>query len=374
MSYAKNLVMPVSADAYPWAFHALNRFLGACTTGKPAGYCASEGGYEFANVDAYYGSSFSHSRARSMLLELAEGPYFDIVSFLDPTSLGQVDATCKTLREANRGNCGPWSALGTTAFHGLELDSDGLFDQAAGEDSFLSLSRKVARVDWKGRYARFRVELPTFRTPFTGPRIMVVDQADEIAYCRCRLRTDLLAGSMDAAYLEVQVVKNPDNVSLAVVDFEAGGCSSVTFSPDTGAVIRERKVRESPRKVEGAYIQPLATITAGQGFEGSMGLYLRGGHLAFFRRHATRAPGGTGDEEPLWADWETTGFVTDLSWAEGKRLTPCLAFRNEGAYEVRMICVNSTPPVKPERNAMAYQEHNWSSLDWDATEQDAPDM
>lgn len=211
--------------------------------------------------------------------------------------------------------------------------------------------------------------MPMFREPFCGSEITAVQQADEIAYCRCRLRTDLLSSSStNDVYLEVEVLSNPDNVSLAVVDFEAGGCSSVTFSPDTGAVIRERKVREAPRKVEGAYIQPLTTITPGQGFEGSMGLYLHGGHLAFFRRHVTRRPG---TKDPEVGPWETTGLVTDLTWAEGQRLTPCLAFRNEGSYRVRMVHIGSRPPMAPERTAMAYDEASWSSLDWDATEQDA---
>jgi len=257
-------------------------------------------------------------------------------------------------------------------FRGLELDSDGVFLPGSNGNG---MKMPANRLDWKSRFARFRVELPMFRAPFAGPEIMSVDQADEIAYCRCRLRTDLLSCDDGAsAYLEVQVLKNPDNVSLAVVDFEAGGCSSVTFSPDTGAVIRERKVREAPRKVEGAYVQPLGTITAGQGFEGSMGLYLRGGQLAFFRRHSVRPADSEPDREPELGAWETTGFVTDLSWAEGRQLTPCLAFRNEGAYHVRMICVNSQPPIMPEKNVTAYEDGSWSSLDWDATEMDAPDM
>merc|ERR1719188_35712 len=101
----------------------------------------------------------------------------------------------------------------------------------------------------------------------------------------CRLRTDILSADSDRdVYLEVEVLANPDNVSLAIVDFEAGGCSSVTFSPDTGAIIQERKVNEVPRKVEGFYIQPLDTITDGQCFEGFIGFYYCAGHLAFFRR------------------------------------------------------------------------------------------
>lgn len=374
-------------DAYPWAFHAIGRFLGACTTGKGAtGFCASELLSENVepHCEEFCGGSTArlghhHSAPTAALQELEDGPYFVIASFLDVKSLGAADAACRLLRELNQAHSGPWQSLGSQTFHGLELENEGIFDlSAAGDDDedFVE-SRRLARMDWRGRFARFRAELPTFRAPFAGSEILNVEQADEIAYCRCRLRTDFLGSagvrnSNAAAYLEVEVLKNPDNVSLAVVDFEAGGCSSVTFSPDTGAVIRERKVREAPRKVEGAYIQPLATITAGQGFEGSMGLYLKGGHLAFFRRHYRST--GNANEAPELGAWETTGFVTDLSWAEGRRLTPCLAFRNEGSYQVRMVCVSYTPPVMPERTVAAYQDGNWSSLDWDATEQDAPEI
>merc|ERR1712146_705712 len=126
-------------------------------------------------------------------------------------------------------------------------------------------------------------------------------------------------------YLEVEVVLNPDNLSMAVVDFEAGGCSSITFSPDTGAVIRERKVREAPRKVEGAYIQPLPTVLPGRRFHGLMGLYLHRGRLAFFRKcvsglmetqdtfTATLERVFNGASAQL-GPWETTGFISDLSW------------------------------------------------------------
>lgn len=376
---------PVAAD-YPWAafhFHALNRFLGACTSSRPVGLCSNEGNTEFVAL-----TENCNGRAKpvrkvhiSPLLELESGPHFIIAAFLDAVSLGRADCTCRQIRYLNSVHCGPWNVLGAKTFKGLELDSEGIFEQPTGpEDSIVAAAKSMNRLDWKGRFARFRDELPTFRSPFLGPEIISVDQADEIAYCRCRLRTDILCVGSEAlgsAYLEVHVYKNPDNVSLAVVDFEAGGCSSVTFSPDTGAVIRERKVREAPRKVEGAYVQPLNSITSGQGFEGTMGLYLRGGQLAFFRRHAAR-PAVEGEvdlrdehERGQLGPWETTGFVTDLSWAEGRRLTPCLAFRNEGAYHVRMICVNSQPPIVPERNAMAYEDGSWSSLDWDATEQDA---
>jgi hypothetical protein len=231
----------------------------------------------------------------------------------------------------------------------MELERDGVFELERG--------RKHARVDWKGRYARFRTEVPAFRPPF-GTAIGTVMNPDEVAYSRCRLRTDLLTESMEhGVYIEVEVLTNPDNLSLAVVDFEAaGGRSSVTFSPDTGAVIRERKVREAPRKVEGAYIQPLSTTPAGSRFEGSIALYLHRGHLAFFRRCARESELGP---------WESTGFISDLTWAEGKRITPCLAFRDEGDYQVRVARVGSEPPLSPERTSVAYDE-SWSGLDWEA--------
>merc|ERR1712060_728487 len=100
-----------------------------------------------------------------------------------------------------------------------------------------------------------------------------------------------------------------------------------------------------------------------------MALHLHGDHLAFFRRHAARS--GAEEKDLTWGPWESTGFVTDLTWAEGKRLTPCLAFRNEGKYGARVVCVGSQPPVLPSRTTMAFQEASWSALDWDADQQDA---
>jgi len=358
------------------------------------------------------------------LADLADGPYFVIVEFLAASSLGQVDAVSRLTRDLDRASGGPWQALGARAFHGLELDGEDLFEgdrrcsesSGGGGGEALAARQRLwprSQSDWKLRYGRFRHEVKMFRSPFTGSEISAVEQADEIAYCRCKLRADVLHAGERGVYLEVEVHANSDNVSLAVVDFEGGGCSSVTFSPDTGAVIRERKVREAPRKVEGAYIQPLTTITSGQGFVGSMGLFLCAGHLAFFRRHSTsssssaaaseEAPGAAAVAPPPPAPaaatpvaaavaaaaaprtamasgkveaaelgpWESTGYVTDLSWAEGRQLTPCLAFRDVGTYQVNIAHVGAVPPVPAERTASAYDEASWRSLHWDAGEQDA---
>jgi hypothetical protein len=298
----------------------------------------------------------------------------------------------------------------------LELEREGIFEQPANGpepdrcgDTGSTSGRKLARIDWKGRFHHFRSDVPTFCAPFGGPEITAVAHPDEVAYFRCRLCTDILdENCTHGVYLEVEVLANPDNLSMAVVDFEAGGCSSVTFSPDTGAVIRERKVREAPRKVEGAYIQPLPTVPPGRRFHGLMGLYLNRGRLAFFRRCDVSAAAEEGPEQPAapprgggggpgstgavgpgpqtgigiadssaagmeLGPWETTGFVSDLGWAEGRRLTPCLAFRDEGAYRVRVVCVGTGPPLPLERWSTengAASGHptgdvGWSGFDWE---------
>merc|ERR1712083_265285 len=106
-----------------------------------------------------------------------------------------------------------------------------------------------------------------------------------------------------------------------------------------------------------------------------MGLYLHRGRLAFFRQcervfgdddpeniasgellaegSATRSRAGESEIAP----WESTGFISDLGWAEGRRLTPCLAFRDEGAYRVRVVRIGTLPPVPTERwNAENYSD------------------
>jgi len=304
---------------------------------------------------------------------------------------------------------GPWRLFGDRSFYGMELDVGGGF-LPFHQDSLPAQRPVSGPTSWKARVQFFHTEVPTFSSPFNGREIAMVDHTDEVAYCRFRLRADLLsvvdcadfaaaanvAGSTAEAsgssgvYVEIQVAANADNLSLAVVDFEGGGRSSVTFSPETGAVLRERKVRELPRAIEGTYIHLLPAAPPGRRFEGTMGLYLStAGHLAFFRRWAaaavaggeyatasgtsTAAPrsvatGTDGTAAPLLAvaatelPWETTGFCTDLKWAQGPRLSLCLAFRDNGAYRVRISQVGRQPPIIPMRSAEAYQEDRWNLL------------
>lgn len=317
---------------------------------------------------------------------LADGPYFEVASWLDAPDLARCDQTCRLLKGLNAQPCGPWQSVGDAAFFGMELDVGGSFLPFEGDGSL----KARANTAWKGRYKLFHTEAPTFSAPFSGSEIKAVEHPDEVAYCRCRLRTDLLASRADrGVYVEVEIRANADNLSLAVVDFEGGGRSSVTFSPETGAVLRERKVRESPRAIEGTYIHLLPAAPPGHRFEGVMGLYLRNGHLAFFRRwfvspSAATAPEGTAVEDGaegvgssaapaelndadrtdmlVEPSWETTGFCTDLRWASGQRLSLCLAFRDDGQYNVRIARVGRNPPISPHRSEAAYQDSKWNHL------------
>jgi len=291
------------------------------------------------------------SLGASALLHLACGPYLDVVAWLWFPDLGRLDASCRLLRVVNRGVQGPWHAIGHRAFHGMELEVGGSFLAFQSNLPMLGAAELTPPSNGNARFSLFHREVATFSPPFSGREICKVGTADEVAYCRCRLRTDVLA--MDpkrSIFLEVEVQTNADNLSLAVVDFESGGKSSVTFSPETGAILRERKVQEAPRVIQGTYIHLLEGSPQGCRFEGSMGLFLHSGHLAFYRR---------------WQEseaWETTGYCTDLKWAEGSRLSLCLAFRDAGEYCVRIKKVSDSPPHWPHTCWLAYEEANWHRL------------
>jgi len=248
-----------------------------------------------------------------------------------------------------------------------------------------------------------------------------------------------------------QITRNADNLSLAIVDFDQGGKSSVTFSPDTGAVIKETKIQESPRRVAGSYIQPMKRDL--RQFKGKIGMYICKGHLAFFRQYEKPAAkkkknqngseddenqngdddeNQNGDEEENMEEnldeaygdmeevmdnheeeateieendaamagvcedgktkrhsinsinskekksstsastsktgpWECTGFITNFSWAgESNRLTPCIAFRDQGKYHAEITSFGTKPPpFMPEMKA-EHLDKEWTGLNWEA--------
>jgi len=298
-----------------------------------------------------------------------EQVYFHVAMQLDDASLRAMDATGRFARHSNTAFGGRWRTLGHENFLGKELYGEGAFLPSASSSG--SSGKDVPC--WKRRYTSFKRNLKAFSAPFESSLIDDIANDDEVAYFKCVLRTDqLTAESPAAAYIEVEVRANPDNFSLAVVDFDEGGASSLTFSPDTGAVISERKVCESPRKVQGMFVQPLESIAVETRFLGRVGLYIQGGRVAFFRQFRKELPADTKNGgEATYEDgpWETTGFVTDLVWAEGQRLTPCIAFRSAGQYEVEVTHVDSQPPFVPhimgKDNGL-----EWAPLDWEAPPQE----
>eukprot|EP00399_MALV-I-05_sp_L67-4_P000201 gene202-34_t len=275
-----------------------------------------------------------------------------MAEMLDMQSLCKTDTTCRQFRHMNRSH-GPWRSLGSRMYQGLEIDNEVFDDKSRHEDKNDAFhEKKMLRMDWKTRYVYWRRELPKFRAPFEESTLTDVKNSDEVTYCKTRIRTDYLKN--EGVYMEVEIIANADNLSFAVVDFIEGGKSSVTFSPDTGAVIKETKIQETPRKVKGWYIQPLRHIPPkttqamrNERFEGSMGLYIKNGKIAFFRKYAHAK-----------TDWESTGFIIGLDWAHGSKLTPCLAFRDEGHYHVRVNKIDSVPPFEPARYETAWDMMN----------------
>jgi len=321
--------------------------------------------------------------------ELPDDAFFVTFSMLDVHTLNRTDMTCKMFRSLNK-KLGIWRLLGTRRFAGIEIDDRGIFEEPThpvqkyfrptittnvstkptplgvrrnghglrGGHRMNTISttvpskyKELREANWKLRYAHFARDVYQFRAPFDGKNISTVTAPDEVAYTKCRFRADILTTQPSISiYLEVEVQANADNLSLAIVDFDEGGKSSVTFSPDTGAVIKETKIQEAPRRVKGAYIQPVKPNFTK--FEGKVGIYVKNGQIAFFRQYAKQK-------------WETTGFCVDFSWARGHRLTPCLAFRDEGTYMTKVTKVSHTPPFEPRSSQDAFDKQRWKELNWE---------
>ena len=172
-----------------------------------------------------------------------------------------MDSTAKFLLDLNRfkGNTGdlaPWYSRGMQRFHGLEIQGD-IFDTPASSSTDEPINFKRRYWEWNRKALKFEKNCPAAKSYQEGQEIELTT-ADHVAYFNASIRLD--HAKEKAVFMEINVNVNADNLSLAVVDFDAGGRSSVTFSPDTGAVIKEQKIQERPRKVKGWYVQPLRHI------------------------------------------------------------------------------------------------------------------
>ena len=189
------------------------------------------------------------------------------------------------------------------------------------------------------------------------PRLDSIAENDEVRYFN--LSFPLNIGK--SLYIEITVDANHDNLSLSLVDFAEGGVCSVTFSPDAGAIIKERKVKERPRQVRGSFAYALATLEPqelrGTRFFGKVGLFVKAGKLAFLRQGRDQ-------------DWQSSGLCVQLKDEfDATVLTPCIAFRDYGDYGVEISRVSEHPPVAVEENKALLENTAWQPITWSHADQ-----
>lgn len=296
-----------------------------------------------------------HLRTTSALQHLADGPLLVLTSFLSAPCLAAVDVSCQWLKEHN---APAWQSLGSEAFNGIELESDGIYKSWLRWCSSTSASK--LRFSSRGScFAHFMRELTTLRTmKFVGHELLGVQKDEALANFRFRIAPENVYNT--SIYMELEVLNASESLSLAIVDGEDVGCTSVAFSPDLGMVVHETWIEDTPPRLQGAYLQPMLATTEGLGFTGSVGVYISEGNLVFFRKLCRH--GGKIDS---LEGWETTSMLTGLAWSKDCYLTPCLAFGVAGSYHVRVTSVRRMPPISPERIARVRGPHQggWISLD-----------
>eukprot|EP00929_Paragymnodinium_shiwhaense_P011439 TRINITY_DN117128_c0_g1_i1.p1 TRINITY_DN117128_c0_g1~~TRINITY_DN117128_c0_g1_i1.p1 ORF type:complete len:357 (-),score=53.94 TRINITY_DN117128_c0_g1_i1:45-1115(-) len=321
--------------------------------------------------------------------DLWDGPFCDVAAMLDVTSLCQLDASCRDAKSQTQHDGGAWFRRGFVDFRGFRLYhgepdvwgmsgghvSCGGSSSSKGSSCSGSRAERELGTDWKSQYRRFRTSTRTFNEPFAGSELTTTAQSpeEEAAYLMCSLRGDVLSyGDNGGVYIQVEVTRCPGSLSISLVDFEADVVSSVTFSPENGAVLCERQGREAPEELDGVFAQPLQSLPVDMSLRGMVALYVENGHLAFLRRVPLRsfadASGEAGMEEVAaedWADWECTGFVCDLAWASSGCLRPCLGFSDAGgkAYQVRVVEVSNRRPEALDRfSSRALANISWHPL------------
>jgi F-box domain len=158
-----------------------------------------------------------------------------------------------------------------------------------------------------------------------GRKIVNVAEQDEVRYMNAQyVQKGNTEGGM---FVDVSVCQLSDSISLCVVDFDGvGGCSSLTFSPDTGTVIMERKSATNGG-ITGEYFQSLTNCHSYT----RCGVHVSPRSISFYRKQKT-------------SSWETTGIISDCSWVVGGIITPCIAFRDPGPYNIQINRVTSTHP------------------------------
>ena len=194
----------------------------------------------------------------------------------------------------------------------------------------------------------------SFRSPFKRNQIRRVNKPHSVAYLSLSVHLPKLKQMNNKSlgvYCEFHVHANPDSLSLSIVDFHGGGSSSLTFSPDTGVVILEKKSHKQ-NSVTGRFARVLPPCPSFASTANTrLSLFVASDlSVEFFRRCGTQ--------------WDCTGPVCDSSWVTGEQITPCIAFRECGPYKVtlRKYSVCHRPLV----GNMKSDAPVWKSLDGSA--------
>jgi hypothetical protein len=204
-----------------------------------------------------------------------------------------------------------------------------------------------------GTYKELLEETKLFREPHGGNCIEFINSGEEVAYFKTSIRLDAVT---QGVYIQVWVHHHWNSLSISLVDFDGRGSSSLTFSPDEGLVIRERKLLIDSDRVEGQYTEcmPAARRFAKNKTGGWIGMYIdRNLGIEFFRQRARRKP-------------ETSGLVSDCSWVHGGVVTPCISFSGPGKYEVKAEFMRVSP--RPKNWPKLEEQHkiwDWKKTSWD---------
>jgi hypothetical protein len=207
----------------------------------------------------------------------------------------------------------------------------------------------------KDRYRKLVCAVTQFRSPFPDSQISFVSGSDQVAYFRAAISLDTLDRVPDGlgVYIEVVVQDAFDSLSLSLVDFDGKGSSSLTFSPDIGAVIAETKSNSEPLWITGKFAHCLKPQPRfGRGNVSMMGVFVsKNCEIEFIRQLQPGFP------------VHSTGVVGDCSWAHGGLITPCIAFRDQGEYSVhiRSMRVSARPDCSLP---LKCTPPDWKSLLW----------
>ena len=292
------------------------------------------------------------------ILAFLEPSVDEILAFLGIRALGACSVASKALRD----RADPQFRLrGVDDFAGWGIAGHGTFGTFVGKKT------------WKADYLDFQQQITGFRFPETisGFLTCKTEKRDTCFHLNGEL---LSTNATQTIYVELEVFDNFRDVTLALANFGDGGKDCITFNPQCGAVTRETKIAEhvDQSAMRGVFVRPLPKLSAGahRNFppvraSGMVGVAVVLGKLAFFRRCGIH-PNDSWRRSTLgmYYDWETTGFVIGLDWAEGRRLVPTVAFRRPGTYTVRARWSRSPPLWSDPVIFPAFEgEYNWRNLD-----------